>query len=181
MAEAASAWKNLDVAKQQEYKDKGALLSVVGAADEISPSPKSKPAAKDAPSTATKTKTGNPNPTSISISIAIPTFIVNKFVIERYLILTVPVFRPIDHIITGYQVFVAESMKQGSTMGEAASAWKNLDVARQQEFKDKGALLSVVGAADEISPSPKTKPAAKDAPSTATKTKTGNPNPNSIS
>ena len=82
---------------------------------------------------------------------------------------------------TGYQVFVAELMKQGSTMGEAASAWKNLDVAQQQEFKDKAALLSVAGAADEASPSPRTKRAAKDAPSTATKTKTGNLDPTSIS
>ena len=41
--------------------------------------------------------------------------------------------------ITGYQVFVAESMKQGSKMGEAASAWKLLDLAKQQEYKDKAA------------------------------------------
>ena len=39
--------------------------------------------------------------------------------------------------LTGYQVFVAESMKQGNKMGEAASAWKKLDAAQQQEFKNK--------------------------------------------
>ena len=76
---------------------------------------------------------------------------------------------------TGYQVFVAESMKQGSKMGEAASAWKLLDAAKQQEYKDKATQLSVAGAADEAIPSSKSKREAKDMPQTATKTKTGNP------
>ena len=65
-------------------------------------------------------------------------------------------------------MFVAESMKQGRTMGESASAWKNLDAAQQQEYKDKATLGN-----DEANPAPKSKPASTDASTSSTRTKTG--------
>ena len=74
---------------------------------------------------------------------------------------------------SGYQVFIAELMKQGSKMGEAASAWKNLDAAKQQEFKEKASQLNAATASDETVSSPKNSRAAKEVSTTATKTKTG--------
>ena len=74
---------------------------------------------------------------------------------------------------SGYQVFVAELMKQGSKMGEAASAWKKLDVAQQQEFKEKASQLNEAIASDETVSSPKSSRATKEVSTTATKTKTG--------
>ena len=38
---------------------------------------------------------------------------------------------------SGYQLYVAEVMKGGMKMGEAAVAWKIMDAAHQQTYKDK--------------------------------------------
>ena len=38
---------------------------------------------------------------------------------------------------SGYQIYVAEVMKGGMKMGEAASSWKAMDTAHQQTYKDK--------------------------------------------
>ena len=37
----------------------------------------------------------------------------------------------------GYQIYVSEVMKGGMKMGEAAAAWKVMDAAHQQTYKDK--------------------------------------------
>jgi ATP:corrinoid adenosyltransferase len=43
---------------------------------------------------------------------------------------------------SGYQVYVSEVMKNGVKMGDAAAAWKELDVEAQQTYKDKATALA---------------------------------------
>ena len=45
---------------------------------------------------------------------------------------------------SGYQVYVSEVMKNGVKMGEAAAAWKGLDVEAQQVYKDKATALAAL-------------------------------------
>ena len=134
MGEAASAWKAMDAARQQTYKDKVVVDSGKKDSTETPKRPASGYQLYVSEVMKGGMKMGEAAAAWKIMDAAHQQTYKDKVVVNsgKKDSAETPK-RP----ASGYQVYVAEVMKGGMKMGEAAAAWKIMDAAHQQTYKDK--------------------------------------------
>jgi hypothetical protein len=118
MGEAAAAWKTLDPAAQQQYKDMGASG---GTTTGTQPAATAAPASKRSSGNSKSSRSSNSvSGTGISASASAGS----------------------SAAPNAYRLYVSEAMKvDGKTMAQAASSWKALGPIAQQTYKDRAATV----------------------------------------
>ena len=135
MTEAIVEWKQLDDAAKQNYKERAAssYLSLSSAASHTNTGSET-----SASSISTrKTSKG----TSSTLKVSATTTTTKKATNTKSKAATKKGAASGDDTPkrpqSGYQLYVSESMKSGKTMKDSVSAWKQLDEATQQIYKDR--------------------------------------------
>jgi ATP:corrinoid adenosyltransferase len=134
MGEAASAWKAMDAAHQQTYKDKVIVDSGMKAAAETSKRPASGYQLYVSEVMKSGMKMGEAAAAWKAMDAAHQQTYKDKVIVDSG---KKTVSETTKRPASGYQIYVSEVMKSGMKMGEAAAAWKIMDAAHQQTYKDK--------------------------------------------
>ena len=141
MGEAAAAWKIMDAAHQQTYKDKVIVDSGKKTVSETTKRPASGYQIYVSEVMKGGMKMGEAAAAWKIMDAAHQQTYKDKVIIDSSSSTNVGGKEAAAQITkrpaSGYQLYVAEVMKGGMKMGEAAAAWKIMDAAHQQTYKDK--------------------------------------------
>ena len=150
MGEAAAAWKVMDAAHQQTYKDIALTLKVEDAGSANKAKRNENSAGVKKPASGYQIYVSEVMKSGMKMGEAAAAWKVmdaahqqtykDKVVVDSG---KIAVAETTKRPASGYQIYVSEVMKSGMKMGEAAAAWKVMDTASQDMYRNK-AKISLV-------------------------------------